>query len=703
MEDDKNQDSKNSDKDEGSALRDFFHAVGFRQGKKKTESDGKEPWNLPDNPDGMDSDGPAALWKGRGKPWKRWGRKLVLAAVLMAALGISGYLILRILEPEPPVPEAVASYNGKNLTVSQLIDFIAMEGTRSQEHTVCDTHGYDHSKCGPDEPCEQHPVDSLEEYRYAVQMMAVEQIILEWAESEGITAREEVQHGIKDLIGDESVKELLNKIHQENITSDSVSKWEIQQYYDKNKETYKDRGLSEVEEEIRSILLAKKDEEYFPDYINKLKESAGLQVDFDLLKVSEPAREEILEYYQKNPDQYRKDPSASVKEIRIENSAKASEAVKKLKSGETFEKVAEIYAIDGKENALTVEISGSGSLLETTVSPMSKGEISDSVANKDGTYSIIKMEAVSEAGTQTLDEVEAEIKEMLLSQAMDRQYTLKKDEALFSVHSKRYTLGDFYTEFKELPTEYQKSLNNFDNKKELLEQLIAKELLLEETGDLSGDSDKQHEFEELKIQYVSQVMHKEEVDEKLEEASEEEKKGYYEKNKSQFQIPARIKLSLIWIKSTEGQKDQARQKAKEAMGLIDKGTDFAQVAKQYSEDGTAEAGGEIEDWFYQGYLAPELDSSFFSLKTDEISPVIESQGGLYIVKVREKEESRIRTYEESAEEIAAHIKEQSHIELEKQMEKKILEKAKLTIYDKTLRSLLKERLSTWEEKKKPSL
>ncbi|WP_367567657.1 peptidyl-prolyl cis-trans isomerase [Lacrimispora sp.] len=703
MEDDKNQDSKNSDKDEGSALRDFFHVVGFRQGKKKTESKGKESWNLPDIPDGMDSDGPVALWKGREKPCKKRGRKLVLAAVLMAALGISGYLILRILEPEPPVPEAVASYNGKNLTVSQLIDFIAMEGTRSQEHTVCDTHGYDHSKCGPDEPCEQHPVDSLEEYRYAVQMMAVEQIILEWAESEGITAREEVQHGIKDLIGDESVKELLNKIHQENITSDSVSKWEIQQYYDKNKETYKDRGLSEVEEEIRSILLAKKDEEYFPDYINKLKESAGLQVDFDLLKVSEPAREEILEYYQKNPDQYRKDPSASVKEIRIENSAKASEAVKKLKSGETFEKVAEIYAIDGKENDLTVEISGSGSLLETTVSPMSKGEISDYLANEDGTYSIIKMEDVSEAGTQTLDEVEVEIKEMLLSQAMDRQYTLKKDEALFSVHSKRYTLGDFYTEFKELPAEYQRSLNNFDNKKELLEQLIAKELLLEETGDISGDTDKQHEFEELKIQYVSQVMHKEEVDEKLEEASEEEKKEYYEKNKSLFQIPARIKLSLIWIKSTEGQKDQARQKAKEAMGLIDKGTDFAQVAKQYSEDGTAEAGGEMEDWFYQGYLAPELDSSFFSLKPDEISPVIESQGGLYIVKVREKEERRIRTYEESAEEIAAHIKEQNHIELEKQMEKKILEKAKLTIYDKTLRNLLKERLSTWEEKKKPSL
>lgn len=679
------------DDDKNSALGDFLISAGFRS-KPSSRSEASEEMKPSEIPVTAETEGDEAVQdKGALLRKRQRPKRCIMGAGILAAAALAAYGLFYFLEPKPPAPDVVASYNGKVITVRQFDEFIAVEEVRSKEHMICDIHGYDHSKCTMEEPCEQHPVDGIEEYHQAVKMMAVEQIIMDWADSNGITAREDVQHGVMDLIGDASVYEMMSRIHDEELTPDSIPKWEIQQYYDANKMVYKDKALAEVEEEIRTILLAKKDEEYFPEYINRLKETSGLTVDFELLKITEPAEQEIKEYYVRNLSEFQKNTFANVQQILLESSEKASEAVIKLNSGESFEQVAGAYAINNKVDEISIEQTGSSNFMEMTVFRLSKNEISDPIGNEDGTYSIIKMKDITAAGTKSLVEVEKTIKEILSGQIMEREYALKKDEALFSVHSKRYTLGEFYTEYKELPEEYQKMFMTYEEKKELVEQLIAKELLLEETEDESGEADKQHELEELKIQYISQVIHQEEVDGKIEDATEEEMRTYYEKNQKLFNSPSKVKLSLIWISLPEDRKDQAIQKAEEALNLIKDGTDFAEVAKQYSEDGTASIGGEMRNWFYQGFLTPELDEKVFKLQPGEVSSIIESQGGLYIVQVREKEESRLMTYEESAQSIAAHLKEQKHIDLEQGMESEILEEANLRIYNRTLRKLVKER------------
>lgn len=626
---------------------------------------------------------------------RRYTRVAMIAASVMIFLLVFVFLKPFFTEPKPPGANVVGSYNGKYILIEELKSFITLEQAKESEHSACKTHGYDHTQCDPTEECESHPIDSLEGYQQMVTRLAVEQMIQDWASAQGVTQREDVQHGIKDLLDDASVIQLIDQLHEEQITPESISSWEVQQYYDENKDTYNGKSLADVEDEIRQILISQKDEEFFPQYIEELKQTAGLLVNFDLLKITEPTDEEISVFYTQNLSAYQQADSVEALEIKIiaDNAqSTASEAIRKIRSGESFDSVAATYGQNGKADKITFEKGKGEVTLEALIWGMKPGDISDPITNADASVSIIKLVNTSEAAAQPLSDVESDIRIILLQKNMDSEYTLRKDEALFSVHSRRYTLGDFYTEFKEISLEYQAEFSTFDKKQQLVEQLIAKELLLEENGDSSANESGQHDYEELKIQYLSQILHKEEVDGKLGEPTEKEMKQFYKENNDSFIIPAGVQISLIWIDQglNNENTDQSRQKADEAMALVNSGTDFAEVAKKYSEDGSAKSGGEITEVIYQDYLDGDLGSKVFALQAGETSSIINYLNGYYIIKVRERIEEQQQTYEEVAESIKAHLKEIKHSELEAELEKTMLDNANFTIYDKTLKKILKE-------------
>ncbi len=627
---------------------------------------------------------------------KRISKKVVLIAALMTVFGAGFVFALPYLnEPTPPSEDVVASYYGKYITVDELKKVIVLEQAKESEHAYCEKHGYDHSKCDPTEACEAHPIDTLEGYRQMVTNFAVEQIIQEWASAQGITQREDVQHGLKDMVENASVNQLLDQLHATEITPESISSWEVQQYYDDNLDTYTGKALSEVEDEIRQILVSQKDADFFTQYIEELKQTAGLQVDLDILKVSEPTETEITAYYNENIDLLTIPETAQVLEIKITSGdvqSLGTEAIRKIRSGESFESVAAAYDPDGKAGELTVAKGAGDDAISAVVWSMQPGDISDPIANADQSVSILKLAGVTDAGTRPLSEVKSYIRLILLQENMDSEYALRKDEALFTVHGRRYTLGEFYTEFKELSPEYQSQFLTYEQKQQLAEQLIVKELLLEKTGDSSTNEADEHRMEELKIQYLAQILHQQEVDEKLTAPTEEEMQKFYNENKKSLAIPASVQISLIWIdQGANGEKtEQAKKKAEEALALLKSGTDFAEVAKQYSEDSSAPIGGEIAGAFDQSHLPPELGTAIFTLKPGENTGILDYDYGYFIIKVLQRAEERQMTYEESAGEIQAYLSDEKHHQAESQMEQLLLENADFTIYDKTLRRLLEQ-------------
>lgn len=705
---------------EESVVSDLLFALGFKKkagGKKKLASDSQLQADIPeaiegstDSRDDLPPDDPEGTVDGADSfeteivgtdttermRKKSKTKKLVLTVLAILILTVCLIRILPyLLEPTPPGEDVVASYNGKNITIEEFKSFIALEQAKESEHAYCETHGYDHTQCDSAEPCESHPVDSIEGYRQMAVNLAVEQIIQEWASSQGVTQREDVQHGIKDLLEDANVSQLIDQLHEEKITPESISSWEIQQYYDDNKDTFGGKSLAEVEDEIRQILVSKKDEDFFPKYLEELKKTAGLQVNFDLLKVTEPTEEEISAYYKQNTSKYKASEKAEALEIKItggDAQSTAAEAIRKIRSGESFDSVAAAYSQDGKVSKLSLEKGSGEAAVEAVIWKMQLGDISEPVANADGSVSIIKLVSTAKAGTQPLSEVKSDIRLILLQQNMEREYKTRKNEALFSVHSRRYTLGDFYTEFKELSPEYQAQFSTLDQKQQLVEQLIAKELLLEETGDGSSDKSQKHGYDELKIQYLAQILHQQKVDDKLKDPTKDEMKKFYNENKKSFVAPASVQISLIWIdQGPEGEKaEQARKKADEALSLLNQGADFAEVAKKYSEDSSADSGGEINGIYYQDQFPDELGTAVFALQSGKTSGIIDYNYGYYIIKVRERTEERQMTYKESAESIKEHLSEEKHSKLESEMEQTLLKNADFTVYDKTLRKLIKE-------------
>lgn len=117
-----------------------------------------------------------------------------------------------------------------------------------------------------------------------------------------------------------------------------------------------------------------------------------------------------------------------------------------------------------------------------------------------------------------------------------------------------------------------------------------------------------------------------------------------------------IKASHILVRvaedATEEDKAAAEAKIKEVQQKLADGGDFAELAKEYSDDGSAQTGGDL-GWFTKGQMVPAFEEAAFALKKDEISEIVESDYGFHIIKLtgvvenfdemEDAEKSEIRT------------------------------------------------------------
>ena len=135
----------------------------------------------------------------------------------------------------------------------------------------------------------------------------------------------------------------------------------------------------------------------------------------------------------------------------------------------------------------------------------------------------------------------------------------------------------------------------------------------------------------------------------------------YTQNQEAFRTPERVKARHILFK-TQGKSaaEEAAIKAK-AEGILKQvknGADFAKLAKENSEDGSASAGGDLGDWITRGQMVPEFDKSIFTLKTGETSDLVKSMFGYHIIQTTAKQEGGIRPFAEVKTELAAQAKKQ---------------------------------------------
>lgn len=134
--------------------------------------------------------------------------------------------------------------------------------------------------------------------------------------------------------------------------------------------------------------------------------------------------------------------------------------------------------------------------------------------------------------------------------------------------------------------------------------------------------------------------------------SEEEIKRHYEDRKKDYTIPEEARLRIIFFKG-----DDSIKKAEDALIRIKGGADFADTAKERSEDPTAKDGGDI-GFVKKGQMLPAIENAAFSLKKGDVSSVIKTDAGYYIIKIEDRKEPAYIPIEKVREEIEKGLYEQ---------------------------------------------
>ncbi|MDZ4802913.1 MAG: peptidyl-prolyl cis-trans isomerase [Bryobacteraceae bacterium] len=137
---------------------------------------------------------------------------------------------------------------------------------------------------------------------------------------------------------------------------------------------------------------------------------------------------------------------------------------------------------------------------------------------------------------------------------------------------------------------------------------------------------------------------------------EQELRALYSSQIDKFRTGERAHVRHILVKTTEKPKEELPKleaKANDLLKQIRGGADFADLAKKNSDDpGSGAQGGDL-NWIVKGQTVPAFETAAFSLKPKEISNIIKTEYGFHILQVLEKEEARVRPFEEVRGQLAA--------------------------------------------------
>lgn len=185
----------------------------------------------------------------------------------------------------------------------------------------------------------------------------------------------------------------------------------------------------------------------------------------------------------------------------------------------------------------------------------------------------------------------------------------------------------FEKRMKRLTGEGQGNFDSFEGKKELLDVLIAREVLNQKGRELGFDKSKR--VQERVNEVIEELVINEVVDYIIREKVTEAKMSqYYGKNQDAFR---EVRANHILLKT----EDEAQKTKKK----LDDGADFSTLAKEVSIDpATAARGGDL-GFFTRERMVKAFADAAFSMKINEIVGPVKSAFGYHIIQVVEKRDS----------------------------------------------------------------
>ena len=131
----------------------------------------------------------------------------------------------------------------------------------------------------------------------------------------------------------------------------------------------------------------------------------------------------------------------------------------------------------------------------------------------------------------------------------------------------------------------------------------------------------------------------------------------YEQNKAMFSTPEQVRASHILLKTEGKDKAAVRKQMEPILAKVKAGGDFAALAKQYSEDGSKDSGGDLS-YFGHGKMVKEFDDAAWALEVGQTSDIVESEFGFHIIKLTDKKPAMNRTLDQVRPQLEDQVKSQ---------------------------------------------
>lgn len=221
-----------------------------------------------------------------------------------------------------------------------------------------------------------------------------------------------------------------------------------------------------------------------------------------------------------------------------------------------------------------------------------------------------------------------------------------ENKILAIVNGIEVTQSDIDQAIQRFPQDKRNYLKTSEGQKQLLNEIISFELIYDYAKENNMDKDDMYVSQlnamakELLTQYAMNKLFSG-ID-----VSDKDTEEYYEKNKEMFKSKESISAKHILVDSLE--------KAQKIAEEIKSGLSFEEAARKYSSCPSKSQGGSLGT-FTRGQMVPEFEQAAFSLAVGELSDPVKTQFGYHLIKVEEKNESSVMSYDEVKNEIVKHL------------------------------------------------
>lgn len=233
------------------------------------------------------------------------------------------------------------------------------------------------------------------------------------------------------------------------------------------------------------------------------------------------------------------------------------------------------------------------------------------------------------------------------------QEKIQMSETIAVIAGKEIKEADFEAFLKGAPKEQQPYLSNPQFREQFKEQFLALHMFAQ-----LGEDEKMNETEEFKTMVdnaTRDILAQLAVNSVLKNVTvtHEECEKFYETHPQHFTKGATVSAKHILTDSQE--------KCNDILKEIQEGKAFEEAAQEFSTCPSGSRGGDLGE-FGKGQMVPEFEKAAFEGEIGEVIGPVKTQFGYHLIKVEQKKEAAVSSYEEVKETIRKNLMQQKQNE-----------------------------------------